>query len=304
MTILLTGASGFLGSRIRKELLARHVLTTLGRQPVGERHIYCDLAEQVPNLQNQTFDYVINAAGKAHSIPKNRQEMADYDRVNVQGTARLLTALEQMPTLPKAVVHLSTVLVYGRQEGHLLDESTALLAKDAYGPSKVRAEQLVREWGMQRNVRTAILRLPLVVADQPNGNLAAMMTAIRRGYYVRIGNGSARRSMVRADDVAAVVVRAAEVGGVYNLTDGRHPSIHDLEEAIARCVGRTHIRTVPFGMAKHVARLGDGINAVIGRKFPLDSIALQKLTNSLTFSDQAARRYLNWKPRAVLDCFQ
>lgn len=304
MNSLLTGASGFLGSQILKELTTWHTVTTLGRQPVTEQHIRCDLAAQIPDLQNQVFDYVINAAGKAHSIARNRQELADYDRVNVQGTARLLTALEQLPILPKAVVHISTVLVYGREEGENLDENTPLNAKDAYGSSKIGAEQTVIDWGRENNVRTTILRLPLVVAERPNGNLAAMLAAIRRGYYVRIGDGSARRSMVRADDVAAIVVRAAEVGGVYNLTDGRHPGVCDLEEAIARSVGRTRIPVIPLGFAHSIARVGDGINALIGRKFPLDSIALQKLTSSLTFSDQAARRHLGWKPRSILDYFQ
>ncbi|QJW91164.1 NAD-dependent epimerase/dehydratase family protein [Spirosoma taeanense] len=308
MTILLTGASGFLGSRILAELRPGHPVTTLGRQTTGPcadcPHISCDLAEQVPELPGQPFEVVINSAGKAHSVPRNAQELADYERVNVQGTGRLLLALEQRPALPAAFVHISTVLVYGRPEGQRLDEQTTLDAQDAYGPSKVRAEAVVREWGRRMGVRTTILRLPLVVAERPNGNLAAMQNAIRRGYYVRIGDGSARRSMVRADDVAAVLLRAAAVGGTFNLTDGYHPSVRELEDAIARQVGRQRIPAVPLGLARQVARVGDGINAVVGRRFPLDSIALQKLTGSLTFSDDAARQQFNWHPRPVLDLFQ
>ena len=304
MTILLTGASGFLGSRILTQLTQEHTVTTLGRQAVGSRHIVCDLAEQVPDLAERSFDLVVHAAGKAHSIPRNARELTDYERVNVQGTARLLAALKQLPVLPEALVFISTVLVYGRSEGSLLDENTPLEAHDAYGPSKVRAENVVREWGEKTGVRITILRLPLVVAEQPNGNLAAMLNAIRRGYYVRIGDGSARRSMVRADDVAAVIVRAAAVGGTFNLTDGYHSSVGELENAMARSIGRNQPPAIPLWFAKTIARVGDGINAVAGRWFPLDSIALQKLTGSLTFSDEAARQHLNWTPRPVLDVFR
>ena len=305
MNVLLTGASGFLGSRIWAELSRNHTVTTLGRTPVGDRHLTGDLTKRLPSLAQASFDYIVNAAGKAHSVPRSTAERADYERVNVQGTIRLLQELERMPVFPKAFVHISTVLVYGRSTGQLLDETTPIGATDAYGLSKVRAEAAVRAWGERTGVRVSILRLPLVVAERPNGNIARLMNAIRHGYYVRIGDRLARRSMVRADDVAAVIDRATGVGGTFNLTDGYHPGVGELADALARYVGRRQpIRAVPPVLARAVAIVGDGINAVVGRRFPLDTVALQKLTHSLTFSDQAARCQLGWKPRPVLDLFR
>ena len=305
MNVLLTGASGFLGSRIYADLNRIHTVTTLGQTPIAARHITADLTKRLPSLVHASFDYVVHAAGKAHSVPRTAAERTAYECVNVQGTIRLLTALERMPTRPKAVVYISTVLAYGRLGGEMLDEVTPLTATDVYGLSKVRAETAVREWGHQTGVSVTTLRLPLVVAECPNGNVAAMMNAIRRGYYVRVGNGLARRSIVRADDVAAVIDRAAGVGGTFNLTDGHHPGVGELEDALARYVGRPHtIRSVPLALARAVATVGDGINAVAGRRFPLDTIALQKLTCSLTFSDELARHRLGWTPRPVLDLFR
>ncbi len=305
MNVLLTGASGFLGNRIYAQLSQNHVITTLGRTPVATRHIVADLTQPLPSLAHASFDYVVNAAGKAHSVPRTAAERADYERVNVEGTIRLLTALEQIPVLPKAFVHLSTVLVYGCSAGLLLNEATPLGATDVYGWSKVRAEDAVREWGQRTGVQITMLRLPMVVAQRPNGNVAAMMNAIQRGYYVRIGDGLARRSMVRADDVAAVIERAAGVGGTFNLTDGYHPGVGELEAALAQYVGRSQpIRAMPPMVARAVATIGDGINALGRRRFPLDTAALQKLTQSLTFSDELARRQLDWNPRPVLDLFR
>lgn len=305
MNVLLIGASGFLGSRIYTELSPNHVVTTLGRTPIATRHIIADLTKPLPSLEHALFDYVVNAAGKAHSVPRTAAERTDYEAVNVQGTIRLLTALEQMPVLPKALIHISTVLVYGRLSGLLLDETTPLSATDAYGLSKVRAENAVREWGQQTGVRVTILRLPMVVAERPNGNVATMMNAIQRGYYVRIGDGLARRSMVRADDVAAVIERAAGVGGTFNLTDGYHPGVGELEDALTRYTGRSQpIRSIPLSWARAIATIGDSINALGRRRFPLDTAALQKLTHSLTFSDELARQQLGWKPRPALDLFR
>jgi nucleoside-diphosphate-sugar epimerase len=305
MTILLTGASGFLGSRIYQTLVQDHRIITLGRTVCSPRHIQGDLAEEVPVLPNERFDLVIHAAGKADSVPRTASERADYPRVNVQGTAHLLRALERLSLPPDAFVHLSTVLVYGCPAGQLLPETTPRLATDPYGVSKIEAETLVREWAARSGVRLAILRLPLVVAQPLKGNLATLQNAIRKGYYLRVGHGLAHRSMVRADDVASVIPQAASVGGIFNLTDGNHPTVRELEAALAHQLGRNiPIPVVPASLANLIAHVGDGINAVVGRRFPLDSIALQKLTSTLTFSDELARQQLNWNPRLVLDLFQ
>ena len=302
MTILLTGASGFLGSHINHKLAQENKITTLGRTPIGNQHILCDLASQVPALPDEPFDLVVNAAGKAHSVPRTALERAAYQCVNVQGTDHLLRALDRQSTLPTSIVHISTVLVYGCSFGQFLPESTPMQASDAYGFSKAEAELLMREWSERTGVRLTILRLPLVVAEKPKGNLTAMQKAIRKGYYVRIGSGLARRSMVRADDVAAIILRAAEIGGTFNLTDGYHPTVREIEDTMACQIGQSRpIPTMPLALARSVARFGDGINAVIGRRFPFDSIALQKLTSTLTFSDDLARQHLNWNPRPVLD---
>ena len=305
MNILMTGASGFVGSRIYQTLVSEHTLTTIGRTPCSPRHIYCDLAEQVPMLPNEQVDLVINAAGKADSVARNAADRADYQRVNVQGTAHLLAALEKQSILPTSIVHLSTVLVYGCSAGQLLPETTALQAVDPYGVSKIEAEKLLREWAARTGVRLAILRLPLVVAEPLKGNLATMQTAIHKGYYVRIGNALAQRSIVRADDVATVLTRAADVGGTFNLTDGYHPTVRELEDSLARQLGRRKpIPAIPLPLIKVLARVGDGINAVVGRRFPLDSIAVRKLTSTLTFSDELARQQLSWNPCPVLDLFR
>ncbi|GAB2596232.1 NAD-dependent epimerase/dehydratase family protein [Spirosoma areae] len=303
MNVLLTGASGFVGSRIYQELIPQHTITTLGRTPVGSRYIGCDLSWQEPVISHESFELVINAAGKAHSRPRNSLEKFEYEQVNVQGVTRLLMALERLPVLPKSFVHISTILVYGCSTGQLLAEATPLNAMDSYGRSKIRAEAVVHDWAARTGVRVAILRLPVVVAEPLKGNLGAMQTAIQQGYYLQIGQGNARRSMVRADDVAAVITRAAAIGGTFHLTDGYHPTVRELEEALARQAGRTRLPVIPLPLAKLAAHIGDGFQAVVGRRFPLNSVVLQKLTQPLTFSDELARQQLQWTPRSVLDLF-
>ncbi|RZM07357.1 MAG: SDR family oxidoreductase [Pedobacter sp.] len=169
MDILLTGAQGFLGSIIRAEL-QEHNFASLGRSPLND--ISLDISQEIFTLQK--FDMVIHAAGKAHSVPKTPQEQQEFFDVNLKGTANLLQGLHEQP--PGSFVLISTVAVYGRDKGHMIDETHPLAAKDAYGQSKIKAEELVLAWCEEHGVTCTILRLPLIAG--PNAFCAA---AIRSG---------------------------------------------------------------------------------------------------------------------------
>ncbi|MGA0560268.1 NAD-dependent epimerase/dehydratase family protein [Larkinella sp. VNQ87] len=300
-TALLTGHNGFLGKYLDRGLVrAGYQVMRLG-QTAGD--MVCDLGTQQPDLSEESFELVIHAAGKAHSVPRTESEKETFFRVNGDGTLRLLRALDGSRVLPKAFVLISTVAVYGCEAGFSITEDISLMGKTPYAESKIQAEQFVLNWCQQRGVRYLILRLPLIVGDAAPGNLGKLVETIRRGRYVRIGSGAARRSMVLAEDVAQLIPKAVTVGGIYNLTDGVHPSVQELEEAIARQAGRRLSWSVPYGVARVTAWAGDGINRVVGRRFPLDSIALTKITSSLTFSDERARQQLGWKPKPVITYF-
>lgn len=292
MNILLTGSNGFLGRNIIEVLKKEHHLVGLSRSS-GEYQICLD--KEVPNFQN-FFDLVIHSAGKAHSIPTTEFERQQFHQVNVVGTLNLLNGLE-MVGVPKHFIFISSVAVYGKKEGIGIDENFALLAKDAYGLSKIEAERVVINWCHKNNVICTILRLPLLVGENPPGNLGAMLQAIDKGYYFNIGGGKSRKSMVLAQDVAAFIPVVSLVGGVYNLTDGYHPSFNELSTAIT--ILKHKIK--PFNMPLFVAKIIGFVGDLLGEKVPMNTLKLKKITSDLSFDDSRARNSLNWKPRPVLE---
>jgi len=292
MDILLTGAQGFLGSVIRAEL-NQYKITTLGRSQLND--ISGDISKEIFALQK--FDLVIHAAGKAHSVPKTPQEGQEFFDVNFKGTANLLHSLQERP--PKSFVLVSTVAVYGRDKGHMIDETHPLAANDAYGQSKIKAEELVLRWCKQHTVTCTILRLPLIAGPNPPGNLKSMINGIKKGYYFNIGTGDTRRSLVLAQDVARIIPSAASLGGIYNLTDGHHPSFKELSDYIAL----KHAYPRPKAMPYFIARLIAGLGNLMGPNAPLTSKKLDKLCSELTFDDTRARTSLNWSPQPVLGKF-
>jgi nucleoside-diphosphate-sugar epimerase len=237
----------------------------------------------------------------AHRVPRTGAEGALFFQVNVEGTKNLLRALERTDKLPEAVVLISTVAVYGREEGMQLDETTPRKAIEPYGASKREAEDFLMAWCSRHGVRAGVVRLPLVAGSNAPGNLGAMVGALRKGTYLGIGSGAARRSMVMASDVAQVLPEVARAGGVYNLTDGYHPSFMEFETALANAMGRRAPRRLPLRVARLGARLGDVVQKTIGINVPFTSRTLTKMSSTLTLSDERARKELGWSPSPVLD---
>ena len=293
--ILITGANGFLGKSIIKVLGNNYELFCLSRT-CGDYKV--SLEKEVP-MFNQSFDMVIHAAGKAHSIPKTKFERRQFYDVNVIGAENLLKGLEKTG-VPKQFVFISSVSVYGQEFGIGIDEEHKLEAKDAYGLSKIKAEVLITEWCKKHNVVCTILRLPLLVGENPPGNLGAMIKAIDKGYYFNIGGGRARKSMVLSEDVAVFIPRVAIIGGTYNLTDGVHPNFKELSLAISNKKNKKKPCNLPLFMAKMIGFIGD----MLGDKAPINSLKLKKITSDLTFDDTKAMQMVDWKPQRVLEYFK
>lgn len=303
ISCLVTGGTGFLGRHVVAALSeSGRRVTNLSRKSVtGMEVIAGDLSAPELDLGQKGFDEVYHLAGLAHRVPTSQGERDAFLTVNAQGTARLLTSLERTGSLPQRLVFSSTVAVYGCDEGELLGEETPLLAVDPYGLSKRQAEDLLLEWGDRHGICIGIARLPLLAGANPLGNLGAMIAGLRRGFYLGVGDGSARRSMVMAGDVAAILPALGHTGGIFHLTDGRHPSYAELEQAICTALDRSLPLRLPLWLAQTVVGAGDRFECLFGRCFPLNRRMLAKMTSTLTFSDSRAHRQLGWNPVSVID---
>nr|WP_067060500.1 NAD-dependent epimerase/dehydratase family protein [Mucilaginibacter sp. L294] len=293
MNILLTGSSGFLGRNLCQMLPSDYHLVTLSRSSAA---ITVDLSTDVPSIST-SCQMVIHGAGKAHFIPTTEAEAEEFFNVNVKGTENLLRGLQKSDKLPQYFVYISSVAVYGADTGHMIDETSPLLAKDPYGKSKIEAEQLIQTWCAENEVICTILRLPLMAGPNPPGNLGAMIKGIEKGYYFNIAGGKAKKSMVNIVDIATIIPKVALLGGVFNLTDRYHPNFDELSAKIAKQLNTSKPSNLPFFAAKVLAVVGD----LLGNKFPINSNKLEKIMADLTFDDTKAVKVLGWKPKLVLE---
>ncbi len=295
MNCLITGVNGFLGKIILQSISDSNKIWGLSRK--GSNFNFF-LEKRVPDF-NLHFDLVIHAAGKAHSVPHTVSEKQEFYNVNVLGTKNLLEGLTKAG-IPKYFVFISSVSVYGKDYGIAIDENAPLLAKDPYGFSKIQAEQLVLDWCKMHNIICTIFRLPLIVSDNAPGNLGIMLNGIKQRFYFNISGGLAKKSMVLAEDVAKHIIPASKIGGIFNLTDGYHPSFEELSNHISIQLGKGKPMNMPFWFAMLVAKFGD----LLGNKVPLNTNKLKKITSDLTFDDNKARAAFCWESTPVLEGFK
>ena len=289
MKYLLTGGSGYLGAYIKKSIHGNFI--SLGKSTAND--IQTDLAIQIPNIP--PVEQVIHCAGLAHRIPKTKQEEDQFWNVNLTGTKNLTAAIDKLDVKPKSFVFISSVAVYGLDQGDLIKETTSLHPNTPYGISKKEAEDFLIKWAESNKINLTVLRLPLIAGGvNTPGNLGAMITAIKRNYYFRVGQGKAKKSMVLAEDVAELIPHLTYKQGVFNLTDGHHPRMAELDTYLCGILQKK-VHKLGVGILRPLAKLGDVLPF-----FPLNSYRLEKLNQSLTFDDTLAREVLGWNPRPVI----
>ena len=249
---------------------------------------------KVPNL-NKTYDVVLHAAGKAHSVPRTKEEEQVFYDVNYIGTIHLCDALEKVG-FPKSFVFISTVAVYGCESGELIDETHPLKGESPYADSKKLAEKYLANWCKDRSVNLTILRPSLLAGHNAPGNLGSMVEGVKKGYYLNIAGGKVKKSVLMAEDIARLLPLVEGKNGIYNVCDSFQPSFGELSASVARQLGKRKPISIPYWMAWCMAKVGD----LLGSKAPINSYKLSKMTESLTFSNEKARRELGWEPLDVL----
>lgn len=290
--LLFTGGTGFLGKNVRPILDKMYEVTTCGI--TSDDTIKVNLAKEIPELE-QHYDVVLHACGKAHVVSKTEVEKQAFFDVNYTGTVHLCNALEKVGA-PNALVFISTVAVYGCEFGELITEEHLLKGDTPYAKSKIQAEKYLTEWCKKYNVVLGILRPSLLAGKDAPGNLGAMVDGVKRGFYMNIAGGKAVKSILMAEDIARIMPALIKKGGVYNVCDTFQPTFGQISESVANQLGKSKPISIPIWMAKCMALVGD----LFGEKAPINSYKLEKMTRSLTFSNEKARKELDWEPLDVL----
>jgi nucleoside-diphosphate-sugar epimerase len=312
MTVLVTGATGLLGSHLTELLMARgerpRVLVRPGESANGlagaevdiHRADLCDrvaLAAAVDGV-----DRILHCA--ARTGPWGPE--AEYERTNVDGLRTLVEAA--LAAGVRRLVHVSSITVHGNDVGGVADENAPLRgAPNPYSRSKVAGERALQRMMRDHGVPATIVRPGWIYGPRDTASFARFAELIRTGRMAVIGSGENHLPLIYVRDAARGILLASEADGVvgrsYLLVNDEPVTQREFLGAIAGELG------VPAPTRRIPYRLGVMLGAVVetgGRLAqlrqppPVMRYGMQLLGGENRFMISRARRELGFRPKVDL----
>ena len=297
MRVLLTGATGFIGSRLalllhaeRVAFVATGALNTAAesqRQQQLERAgvpIICGSLRDAAFRASlgDGFTHVIHLAAAQHESAVPDSWFMEH---NVDLTRHLLDAAVRWKA--DAFIYGSTIGVYGRSGAQALTEEHPLAPGNAYERSKVAAEALIAGYGSQ--LHTVVLRIGETYGPG-DLRLLKLFHAIRRGQFFLVGSGSNLHQPLYIADaceaIRRVLVSAATCSGIYNLAGDQVVTTSDMANAVAAAIGKPgKFPVVPMSLMLGVALCLEWICTPLRIAPPLHRRRLDFFRRSLVLSN-------------------
>ncbi len=254
MKVLVTGATGLIGSALCDSLLARgDRVVGLTRDPARARlartgvewHPWEPTLERPPAAAFESVDGVVNLVGEKIDqrwTDEAKRKIMESRRTATHNLVGALTALDRRPAV---LVNQSAVGYYGDRGDAVVDESA--------GPGGSFDSAVVQEWEKAAHeidgtgVRLVIVRTGQVL-DAGGGLLSELLTPFKLGVGGPIAGGQQYLSWIHADDEVGVLIWALdnpEISGVVNASSPNPATNHDFSKALGRALGRPAVFPVP-----------------------------------------------------------
>lgn len=305
--ILITGATGFLGAEVVRQLRGANCrLRTTGRRalPAHELPDYhpldlCD-ANGVDRLMDGV-DVVIHAAGLAHRPHETAGCRDEFHRTNADCTETVASAAVAAGC--RRFVLVSSVAVYGHGES-TVTESHPCRPKSEYAQSKFQGEQAAAAIAAAGGIELAILRMATIYGAGDPGNVGRLMSAIQRRRFVWVGKGLNRKSLVHVEDAASACATAALAdklprAGVFNVSATpvtMADIVSNIEIALGRSTPAIRLPSVALLQLANCGRIVPGLQGTSARVRRL----IEKWTSDEVFDSSLFCECFGWNPQITL----
>lgn len=243
LRILVTGSSGFIGSRLVKRLRQDHIpVIGVDIKKAPTTDFILDLSDTSKSdflgslMKDQDITHVIHLAALIR-VDEGEKEPLEYWNANVKGTYTVLKAMNMIEHQPKLIFASSAAVYSSEKDNFKLDTSSPLGPSTVYGRSKLEAEKLIRGWD---RLDYLILRLFNVAGGKEDPPYHLIPKTFERLYKgeppVIYGDGSAVRSFVHVQDVIKVILTAIrkDTRKIYNVAHGTWFSVWDVVHAVRK----------------------------------------------------------------------
>ena len=298
-SVVVTGATGFIGGAVARHLVARGLRVTALHQraaplPQGRGIVWKTWEEWERGSERAVALVHAAAVRHRHGVPAER-----YGRENIDLSARLLAAA---PGRVGRFVDVSSIAVFGWPRTLPIDDAFPFAPVGPYGMSKVATEEAVRRSGLPYViVRPSITYGP----GDTNGMIDKLLRLVRDGAYRDVGSGRSRVQLVYSEDLAHAIAEAALRPGIegseFTCTYREPIEMRELSRLAAEAVGRPLPRMkVPYPVAWAAAVGFEALEAA-GVKFhagepPVTREKLQTVTVDRAYRIDRMREVLGWEP--------
>ena len=301
-SILVTGATGFVGSCLVAKLSQMADLCVLGAHRVDLPFVDYPSAV-VGDINNDTDwrtvvhgqEVVIHSAARVHVMDDNSFDpLTEFRQVNVDGTLNL--ARQAAAAGVRRFIFISSIKVNG--EGTTVGAPYHVDAQpapvDPYGISKMEAEQGLRTLATETGMEVVIIRPVLVYGAGVKANFLSMMHWLHKGVPLPFGAIHNRRSLVALDNLVDLIVTCidhpAAANQIFLVSDGEDLSTTELLRRMGVALGKpARLLPVPSWMLEAGATM-------LGKK-----ALSQRLCGSLQVDISKTRELLNWTPPVSVD---
>lgn len=306
-TIVLTGASGFVGSAVF-EALGAHDLKIIGRGDCRLVEEDCFLRSDMSACTDygeflEEADYVVHCAAKVHLLDDHCVDpLSKFREVNTVGTINL--ARQAAAAGVKRFIFISSVKVNGEltQQGKPFTSSDEPSPIDPYGISKYEAEQGLHRISKETEMEFVIIRPPLVYGRGVKANFATMMRVAEKNFPLPFGTINNRRSLVHLDNLVNLIITCIDHPKAGNQTflvsDGCDVSTKKMMTELTRAAGKEPcLFSVP-------SKLLTIALSIIGKKAIAD-----RLCGNLQVDISHTKETLGWLPpvsfeQGIARCFE
>ena len=309
MKVLITGGTGFIGSRLALHSLQKgHSVTIIGQEnnavesqnrclieAQGGQTAICSVTDR-----EKIFD-VIKDADVVYHLAAAQHEANVPDKtfwdVNVNGTRNVIEA--SLDARVKRFVHGSTIGVYGTSLEGRLDELSPVKPDNIYGITKLEAENLVRSF--REKLPVVVIRISETYGPGDH-RLLKLFKAIKKNAFCLIGNGQNVHQLIYIGDLIDGLNRAASieeaVGKVFVFSGKDALTTSRIVEIIAAELGRKVPRLgLPLPPFVALAAVMEAICRPLGIQPPLHRRRMDFFKKSFQFSQQQSREIMGFMPR-------
>ena len=311
MRILLTGANGFIGSKLSNYLLERTDVTLNLTLRADKRVKICDEIHKkrtafinINDISSDTcwqkalFDcqVVIHTAARVHVMDeKVADPLAEFRKINVEGTANL--ARQAMKAGIRRFIYLSSIKVNGEYtyQGSAFNSEDAANPEDPYSISKHEAEEYLINLSKNCSMEIVIIRPPLVYGPGVKGNFFRMLQLAQKNMLLPLGRiKENKRSFISINNLVSLInvciTHSSAANQIFLASDGDDLSTTDLLRKIRELFGRQALLLpVPLWILEKICTL-------LGKK-----TEIMRIFGSLQIDISKTQQMLNWEPIESVD---